>query len=463
MAVNRFLNGVGGNTWETAGNWDLGHVPIDNETIRISVNCNVSTDYSDRTFEGLTVDAAVTLTVASGGDIRFDTAASVSLTGSLTIETGGNAYFTDCGYLRSTGGTITLDGGTLWIVETDNSLMYLDARGNGIVGTANGGTIKLSATNALKVYIASNAQNYIGNSGNRLVVEGDAGAQTTYANFVTTTRLENIDFDSLSYLQLGPVAIDNCLIHGGTDGVRAVRSRLHIRNTFIYGHSGYGLKSISNAQYAYVRLHKVVFGETEGQVGSENTTADIDLPGLAGVGHDCKLASTTPVSFSGGPLAGTNFSFTSYDQDEADWRDYQDLEHYAQAESGAGAQGGSGTAVKCVSSASAADNNWARFRRLVAVIPATHGDLIDATLYIKGTNTKTATLRATLRIDPDSIYGTTQSYAETADGNWNQRTIPQYTVNLSGGVGAQAAIPIYLDMTGASETWYYDTLDWTIS
>jgi hypothetical protein len=460
MAVKTFDNlGNGSGTWEDGTDWDPVNVPVDNDTIVINENCSVSTDYSDRTFEDLDVANGKTLTVQNGGDVRFDTAANVSLLGSLTIETGGNAYFTDCGYLRSTGGTITLDGGTLWIVETDNTVMYLELRGGTtVVGTANGGTIKLSAANLQKAYIYANqtGANIIGDSGNRLVIE-DVGAAKSYLNLSDTNILvQNIEFDGLYEIRAEGAAFDNCLVHSGTDGLVATREKLTIRDSFIYGNSGIGLKSFSVTQYAYADLHNVVFGETAGAVGSDNVGGDIDLDSLAGHAHNCKLSSTIPFAAQ---TATANLTFDSYDQDEADWRQYQGAGHLAQAESGAGAQGGSGTAVKCVSSASCADNDYARFRRLVAVIPATHGDLIDVTLQTRGTNTKTATLR----IDPDGIYGATQSLGITADGTWNLRTIPQYTVNLSGGAGAMAGIPIYLDMTGASETWFYDTLDWTIT
>lgn len=459
MAVKTFDNqgGAGDGTWAGNGgaNWDPVNVPIDNDTIVIAADCNVSTNYSGLTFEQLTVNGGKTLTIASGADIRFDTNNS-DFTGDLVIETGGIIYFTDILELE-TNGTVTFDGGTLVITETDSSSTRWEVRGTGIVSTANGGTIKLVCDTINLAALFFNDGTLTGNSASRIIVDGDSGLAKGTVTLRVNQNVTNVDFDGVSKVQLLgvtiPISLDNCLFHNCDSALPLDEDWLILSDSWVYDNTN----GITVLDLSHVDLRNVVFGENEAAGSAPNSGFDLGINSLTGQLHNCKLSSTTPIS--GGGSAGTALSMTSYDQDETDWREYQGRGHLAQPEFGAGAQGGSGTAVKCTASANAADTDTSRFLRLVAVIPATHGDVIDATLYLKGTNLETSQLH----IDPDGVYGITQVWNETADGSFNQRTIPSYTVSVSGGAGTKVAVPIYLDITGANEVWYYDTLDWTIS
>lgn len=459
MAVKTFDNqgGAGDGTWAGNGgaNWDPVNVPIDNDTVVIAADCSVSTNYSGRTFEQLTVNSGKTLTIASGGDIRFDTNVS-DFTGDLTIETGGIIYFTDILELE-TNGVVSLDGGTIVITEADSSPIRWEVRGTGIVSTANGGTIKLvcSVINLATLFFNDGA--LTGNSASRIIVDGDSGLAKGLVSLLGNQNVTNVDFDGVSKIDLPgvstPISLDNCLFHNCDSVFPLDEDWLIISNSWIYSNTN----GITVEDLSHIDLRNVVFGENEAAGSAENTGFDIELNSLTGQMHNCKLSSTTPISIGGSEL--TTVTMTSYDQDETDWREYQGRGHLAQPEFDGGPAGAGDTAVKCTASASAADNNGSRFLRLVAVIPATHGDVIDVTLYLKGTNLDTSKLH----IDPDGVYGTTQVWNETADGSYNQRTIPSYTVSVSGGAGTKVSVPIYLDITGANEVWYYDTLDWTIS
>jgi len=456
MAAKTFDNlGNGSGTWEDGTDWDPVGVPADGDSIVIAANCNVTTNYKvDRTFIQLTVNNGVTLTVDNGADLKFDTN-TCDFSGNLTVKAGGTITFEDITELE-TNGLVTLDGGTVEIVETDASLITWEAKGTGIVGTANGGTIKLVAATLDKAKFLLTNVSITGDSNCRIIVDGDSGASAGYVVSGGVAEFSYVDFDGTSHVappSKGTASFDHCLFHNMGTVFELDEQFLFVRDSFIYSNTN-GLKTLDPS---WVEFNNVVFGKTQGAVGAENEGYDVDIDKLFGTFHNCELASTTAIQSDGS--SWRSLSFTSYDQDETDWLHYQGRGHLALPEFGAGAQGGAGTAVKCVTSANAADTDISRFRRLVGFIPATHGDILAVTLYIKGTNATTAKLR----IDPDSIYGTTQVWNETADGNWNQRTIPNYTVNVSGGAGTKVCIPIYLDMYGASETWYYDTLDWTVS
>lgn len=451
----------GGGTLYTGGSKQ----PSAADTIFIEKDCTTNADHSATVFADLQVDAGKTLTVASGGDIRFDTAAT-NIDGKITLPTGGNIRFTNILTDVVSGGEIELDGGTLEIYNTagGNSGLKINV-GATMTGTANvgnvGGDVVVNTTTTLKPRNELKGD-IIGTAGARIVLNGAAGTQKTWWGIFGNVSVENVDFDQWSRLQFVVgiglhMDVSNCLFHGANGDLpgdfwfESNSPLVTFRSCYIYFTAG--LSTLRDMVSA--RFFDCVFGETEGAAPAANTQDLISYWAHLNF-HNCLFSSPT---FLGSDTTGGELISTSHDQDERDWRHYQNVGHYALPEFGAGAQGGSGAAVKCLTSSLAADTNGERFRRLVAVIPATHGDLIDVTLYIKGTASNTAVLR----IDPDSIYGTTQAYNETADGAWNQRTIPQYTVNVSGGAGTKVAIPIYLDMTGASETWYYDTLDWTIS
>ena len=87
--------------------------------------------------------------------------------------------------------------------------------------------------------------------------------------------------------------------------------------------------------------------------------------------------------------------------------------------------------------------------------------LKDSVGAIKGTATKTCRLY----VDPESHYGTgTDSSGdadETADGSYQTVTAAQYTVNTA--ADDTMGIPVVVRFTGASETWYIDTLSVTVS
>jgi len=388
MAVKTFDNqgGAGNGLWETGANWDP-DAPGDNDTIVIAADCNVSTDYSAITFEQLTVNSGKTLTIDTDADIRFDTN-TCDFPGELLIK--GYITFTDITELE-TNGTVTIDGGTISIVETDDSLARWEMRYHNIVGTANGGMIKLVAAHLDKAQLQLNPGNILADSGNRLIVDGDSGANQGYVLLYADSRFENVDFDGVSNIDTSAndVSFENCLLHNMGTALHPDSAHVEIESCFIYDNT----IGLDPEDPCNIICRNTVFSENEYQDKHENTSYDLSLDGCNGVFHNCLFSSTTPFDTISQPVFAT---FTAYQQDETDWLSYQGVGHYAQPEFGAGAQGGSGTAVKCTVGGTGEDTLLGRFRRLVAVIPATHGDKIDVTLYLKGTNTKTAVLR----IDP---------------------------------------------------------------
>jgi len=433
-----FDNGAGGNTWETALNWDVGHAPVSGDWVSIEADCTCSTDESAN--------------VLSGG------ASQITAGNTLTIATNGNVYVQNQNLTIAATATLAFTGGNLRLTSTGGQF-YLYLYGGITADATANSKIECSASGDGGVRIQWKADASIAaNAANRLEIEGDTGASVArhdVNSFNAVVQNVNMHGQSRFYCDK-TVALENCLIHDSTSGEGAIHDSGYVsaRDCWFYGNT-YGME-ISGI----VDCENCVFGENEAAGADANTSGDLlvaALHGGRGRFNNCKLSSATELVFASANVPA-DIVMNAYDQDVDDWKEYQGIGHYATREVGAGAQGGSGTAVALVSHANCAAGDRSMFRRLVATIPldTSSKTKIDATLYIKGTNAKTAVLR----IDPDGIFGTTQAYNETADGNWNQRTIPQYTV--SGSIG-KVCVPIYLDITGASETWYYDTLEYTLS
>ena len=435
MALCTFDNGVnqggtGDNAYEDNTNWFDGAKPANGDSIAIEADCICSTD-----------ESAAVLSVAHS---------DVDNNATLTMATGGVIYVQDVNFYVRAGAEIEFNGGTIRMIRTTGAVGILHVYGT-ITTTANGGTIQTETNGVASggVSIAAGCSVSGFSSAVRLLIDSSVGAAGCRVIVSDRASLKHVEINSASECTGGLFSLcEDVVAYNCGSAFNTTYGYMILRDCAAYGNS-----TGVNVWTGVIDAYNCEFG-----VGGINTTSDVRNHADKGVlrTYNCKFDSTTLLANS---EDGIRWTSTAHDQDPDAWLQYQGRGHSAEPEFGAGAQGGTGTAVKCISSANCAADEPSRFRRLVGVIPIdsasdTH---IDATLYIKGTNLKTAVLR----IDPDGIFGTTQAYNETADGNWNQRTIPQYT--LSGAAIGKVCVPIYLDITGASETWYYDTLAYTLS
>jgi len=435
MALCIFDNGVnqggtGDNAYEDDTNWFDGAKPGNGDYISIEANCTCSTDESTN--------------VLSGG------VSHITNGNTLTITTGGKIYQGGAVEFHSdTGATFAFDGGLFRNGSSTNLCTY-----GAVTCTTNGGTIEIADG---KTWILNVGTVITGNPAARLLVKAISG--TAYILSATTgathkhVELEGVQLQPNTEL---PVSFEDFDVHDTAQGMCPKDNVVvFIRNSWFHGCTDGMYFESGSGSFVFTN---VVFGKDATGNADANTTDLRTYKGTPGkiTCNNCAFASTTNINAD---QYGGEIIANAYNQDPDNWRHYQGYQgHSAQPEFGDGAQGASGTAVKCISSAGCADTEIHRFRRLVATIPINTASKteIDATLYIKGENTKTTVIR----IDPDEIFGTEQHYDETADGNWHQRTIPTYTV--SGSIG-KVCVPIYIDITGASETWYYDTLEYILS
>lgn len=458
MATFDNQGGLGDGTWEDANNWEPVGVPGNGAVVTIDADCVVSTDYSAIAFAGFTINAGKTLTPSTGAIIRFYNSA--------------NVY-----------GTVDLDGGEIRFVHSGSGAAdtFHIRPGGKMVGT---GTFSFDVAGVGKAYISIWYTGYI-------LADSAYSIAITNIGFVQGGVIQM--YGEGAYIKW--VDIQDCMRIYYTRGIgKLIGCKIHATTETPYG-TGFwstaGAWLIAEDCYIYnvergitgsgnqgrLILRNCVFGKDELGNAAPNTS-DIRFYRDSSFSLYCynvEFASTLFLSVNqvgglGGRLCFFEFRSNVHDKDPEQWYHYEGQItiqgaysevtasiNRAMPELGAGAQGGSGTAVKCMTSPYAATGPGLEYMRLVAVIPASDGDVIDATLYIKGTDTKTCTIY----IDPFGMFGTTQSYAETADGNWNQRTIPQYTANTGG--GEKIAVPIYIKFDGATETWFYDSLGWQIT
>jgi len=169
MAVNRFTNGAGGNTWNTAGNWSLGSIPTvsDGHVTTFdgtSPNCTMGGARSCNAidFTGYTNTLTMgtnTLTVA--GNVTLDTGLLISGSGAMTINatstitsngrswpnnmnwTGGSTTKTLSGDFTISG-TLTVSAGQQTLAQTSAEILNV----NGLtIGTAS----RISGTSVIVI------------------------------------------------------------------------------------------------------------------------------------------------------------------------------------------------------------------------------------------------------------------------------------------------------------------------
>ncbi len=432
--------GGGGNSnWSsTTPGFTAAAKPVSGDVVVLEAACECDTDESGADLDGLTTGAF-----------------------KLTITTGGTIDVKNSDITQSASGEIEMDGGTLNHIEDDAGAHYLDVY-EAISSTANGGTINLSCATAEKIWmrVQANSVSIEGNAASRLKIDAGAGANPARMLYVlsrTYCTFKNLDLDGFEdglWLQGGTGHIvDNCLMHGGTDGIYLTGDHIIVRDSWVYANAN-GIRAAGG----WVTCFDVIFGENEVPAAAQNTTADINTT-AAGAQLDlynCKLASNTEVTGYGASIPVRVIS-TAHDQDENTFKDWIGIGHTVETNV---AQAESDACWKIVTVAGTDATETKRCRVLVKPVPASDGDVLDITLRVKGTNTK----EMTLRVDPDSICGTAKASAtHTADGNWNTVTAAQYTVALGPGAGGDCAVPVYVDMEGASEDWYIETLTVTRS
>ena len=465
MAVRTFSATID-NTWHTAGNWDV--APGAADDCVIAADCVASTDLSGTVYASLTVNNAITLTVANNAQLVFSGTAS-AITGTLLVQTGGAITFTDmtCTVTVTTG-TITMDGGTLNLVRAAATTILLV---NGTVTTtANGGTINnnANANNGVYVQIGTGGSISGFSAAVLLLIDGTAGANYTkgiYASAVSGVTIQWVDV--LNKTAGIGFHITVCLggrglgcIARGADGAnlqgsayRIESSRFWLRDS--YGYFGdRGIRATSSVVVAT----NCTFGQTPASAPAANTH---DIRSLSYPSHivlrGCLLASATELGTGTSALVIS----TATDGDESatgvkiwDCHPGADIWHLIAGE-GTVLHTGGGKAVSFVTANDTSTDENKRLRFPVALWPAVHGDTLDVTLWVRTTNN---TNKIKVIVDPDSIFGTTQEIEVTAAAadTYELATVPQYTVNTSAGV--KSVIPIVVQIEEATKTWYVDDL-----
>ena len=467
-AADVFDNGVnqggtGDNDWDDDTNWFDGSKPVAADTVQISADCHTNADYSATVFADLEIDAGDTLTVQNGGDIRFDTNA-MNIAGTLVVQAGGAFQFSNVACTVAVGGTITMDGGTINLVRTA-ATTYLVVQGT-VTTTANGGTINLSANAADDCYVAIGAAGSVTgfSAAVRLAVDTTVGANPTfgvYLEFATARAkwLNILGKTSHCMLTYTGGRVESCILRGvdasnkAAAGIYNQGGTAWLSGCILY-HCTYGLHSYAGD----TEFVGCTFGQTELGAAAANT---YDL--FCSVGQrrlrlsNCLLASATELSWNNA-VPSTVIS-TAHDQDKTDFKIWDvhpgyDVWHVIAGESTIVHTGG-GKAVSFVTASDTSTDERYRLRFPIALWPATHGDTIDATVWVRTTNN---TNKIKIIVDPDSIYGTTQEIEVTsaAADTYELATVPQYTVNT--GAGIKSVIPIVVQIEEASKTWYVDDL-----
>lgn len=436
--------GAGDGMWDTATNWDgvvPNEIPEDGDWVKISANCTCDTDESAAVLSGgnSVVDADMTLTMATGGHIKFqDRDTTVAATAVLAF-----------------------DGGTITQKATTTTARYL--RLAIVTCTANGGTINLPSDTAEKsyLYIATVSASIVGHSSNRIIVDGSGGTSWGYVYIYTSDGavIRSFEFKNMNRILCSTcdgVLFDDCIMHTfrGTYGMRFTSCQAQFKDSYIYNAGSAIANGAIMLEYSDVHAYDLVLGKDELENSSANGTDLYAGRGAGFIGRNCSLASATPVGIVSGNNCRIAIVSTGHNQVKDAFKCWYGRGHTVETE----ASGQAGNGMKLVSNVVATDTDFSRLRYLIGTIPATHGNTINVTVYVKGTTGKTCTLR----IDPESIYGTTQEKSVAGStGNWVQETIPQYTVNTEAGL--KHAIPVYIDVVGASETWYVDTFAATVT
>jgi len=455
--------GAGDGQWETGANWEPVDVPLDEAEIQISADCTVSTDYfqegvDERTFADLTVDPTKKLTVANGGEIQFDTNPA-DIDGVLHLDTGGLIRFTNVQVNMS--GTIEFDGGTLEMVETDNNThnLQLDTAAASISTTSNGGTLNLNATNLAKVVLDVQAANCVihGHStGTRLTINGGVGAKRGKvfldedAKGISLKYVDMIDMFGLEIQEaMSGGIMEGCLLHGSAsnlfDNIWAYETALTMRDCFLY-YIKNGLRTMS----VDCRWNNVVFGENEAREAKANGV-DIDVleETFTGTAHNCLFADPTI-----GTHTWFDFHSTGHGEDMEAWKSWVGHEGHTVESEFTVVHDSSRQAIKLVTNASTTAAEEDRCDYVLAAWPATHGDTLDVTVYVRGQDGD----KIKVIVDPEGHYGTSQEteHEQEASDEWEQVTVATYTANTN--ADEKYRIPIIIRSEEAGKTYYIDTL-----
>lgn len=469
MADKVFDNlGNGSGTWEDPTDWDPEGVPADGDTIRISADCTVSTDYSALTFSDLEIDAGKTLTVANGGDIRFGTnPGHIAATGKLHIDTGGNIRYTDT-YLE-VDGIIEFDGGVFELYSTATTSTYIYMQyDSAITATANGGTVRMNCAADAKCYIRARTGGVTiaGNPAARLILDcGNGVAKANgiqgYESYSAPAQLSHLEIrDAYIGVKLGRTncaTITDCLIHGCQycglfcDGGPACLVRdcvIYDCYVGMYGHFASCLSAVN-----------IVLGETEDETPAPNDyDVSVKYMGNTMVFYNCKFSSPVPVRIETtyNQWSGRHCGMISnaHDQDKEAFKRWIGPGHTLESEFSI-THGGSRQSLKMTTSSKAGADERRRADFTLATWPATHGDTLDVSLYVRGQ----AGDKIKLIVDPEGHYGTTQSteHTQSVSDAWEKVSVPTYTVNTN--PGEKMGIPIVVRCEEPLKTWYLDTLE----
>ena len=436
MAVRTFSATVT-NKYELAGNWDT--PPGAGDSIVIAANCLCDTDESGTVLAGVTVNANISLTMATGGHVKSQDVAIIQ-----TAGTGG----------------LVFDGGEFTHSTTGATAYAMTV--NSITTTANGGTLHLPSAQAEKSNLVVSSDGSVSgfSAAVRLTIDGSGGASAGVVNLQFRSLLKWANVTGCARVMANYVCgamVQGCLIHdwpaGGSGCGLYVNGRAFVRDSWVYN-AGVNTTYGGMALRGIIYCTNVVFGKTEAGVPSSNVRDLISVGGTEGrvILHNCELASATPVEVHANSLV--EVISTAHNKIKNSFMCWFGRGHTVETD----AAGQSGAGLKFITVAAIDDTESERLRYLLAMIPATHGDQIDVTVWVKNAASKTCRLI----IDPDSIFGTTQNQTgAVASADWEQRTIPAYTVNTT--AGFKQTIPVCIDLYGASETWYADSMAVTIT
>lgn len=441
MAALAFDNNGGGgdNIYDTNTNWIGNVVPVTGDSAIMAADATCDSDESGNVLIAMTINAGVTLTVSTGGTIYVEDGDVIPATG-------------------SPGGVLNFDGGTFRATattNTDRDIKLLISTVPQITATANGGTLEMdsqSGSNNVQIETQNSTSLYaqiVGDPASRLDIVAVTNPVRVFAD-EGQIDISHVHFDGVSIVEdKARVKLTNCIIENVTTGI-TVTTLTALVNSYIYG-TTQGL----SLQGGKVEADGTVFGETEAAVPDPNTTADILVTAQVGRGEltNCKLSSSTPLRANRG-WGTIELTSERHDQEAGEWaRWFGSGINKLSPEDGAGAHGGSGRATKIETAAGLGVTGIPPLLVEVARFAANQDDVVDVTIYVKGTNGKTGTIH----LDPYSIFGTTQKFDFTATGSYVQLTISTYTVSI--GAGFNAAIPVYFETDEASEVFFVDTLE----
>ena len=443
-ALWSFDNGGGGATsnWSsTTPGFTAAAKPVTGDVVTISAACTCDSDESAAVLTGLTITSTKTLTIASGGKIYNQ-----------------NAYVTSVA-----NGLVIAAGGTLRVIRTTGFMQVIAAGLNSITGA---GTIEISSDSATNCYVGILASgSVVGTSlAAPLVIDGlnsvpyglffEAGGPCV-AQYVRVTRCATGFTGSAG----AGSTISDSIFHNCTTGVSITNLMgCDLTNCWIYNCTT-GLAASWNLTNTH--LTSIIFGQTEATppVQSTNTT-DITTMGPLHLVNPVFGGTGTEVNQNTSPYP--HVVATAYDADKAAFKVWTGRGHTLETETTT-RHTASGAAIKAITSANGAATRLGQLRWMLMAYPATHGDTLDVTVWVRCT---AATSIIKVIVDPDSIFGTAQTGTYTIDGSANhlvntyyQLTVPQYTVATT--AGKKSAIPIVVQIEEASKTWYVD--DFAIS